>query len=572
MHAKDLPGIQAANADTLDTALLKSTGSLEPKRRMKLRLVEGSDLGLSGETQAVLHARLRVASFVLCIGFSIFLVWHLWILRLDETIHVSLFAAHAFVAIVLGACAALLCRSCSISARILRLKELVVFGVPAVFLLFLQCVDMIDCSAEHEMLPNVAGSWLILIFTYALFIPNHWQRAGAVIGVFAVSPIVMTILLVAFHPTCGAAMNADVNYVVEVILVLSFGAIAAVMGVHAIGNLREQAFEAKQLWQYKLRHILGTGGMGEVYLAEHQLMKRRCAIKLIRPEKAGDPKTLARFEREVRLTAKLSHWNNIDIFDYGRADCGTFYYVMEYLPGLNLNELVQQYGPLPAARVIHLMRQTCDAMREAHGMGLIHRDVKPANIFAAERGGQYDVAKLLDFGLAKPITNLESEQLTQDGSITGSPLFLSPEQAMGETEPDARSDLYSLGAVTYFLLTGQAPFNYDKPMRLLIAHAREEPLPPSEVGTDVPGDLERIVLRCLAKDPGDRYQTAEELAKALEACEAYGDWTREDAAQWWTERAEPLPQTDLVSSVVDEGSCSAATGQGDASFRNTFAE
>ena len=257
--------------------------------------------------------------------------------------------------------------------------------------------------------------------------------------------------------------------------------IAATIGAHTIGRLRREAFEARQLGQYRLGRPLGRGGMGEVYLAEHQLLKRPCAIKLIRPDKAGDPTVMARFEREVRSSAKLSHWNNIDIFDYGRTEDGTFYYVMEYLPGLSLFDLVTRHGPLPAGRVIYLLRQTCDALGEAHAMGLIHRDIKPANIFAAQRGRHYDVAKLLDFGLAKPVATLdeESEQLTQAGSITGSPLYLSPEQAMGEVEPDARSDLYSLGAVGYFMLTGRPPFTYDKPMRLLIAHAREIPASPS---------------------------------------------------------------------------------------------
>jgi serine/threonine-protein kinase len=548
MPAQDFPGSPGQNAETLDLRNTKSD-SLPPRRRVKLRLVEGSDLGLSGETQEVLRSRLRIAALVLCLGFAIFLIWHFWILDVDRPIDGLLFAAHVLATLILGGCAAILCRRCALSVRVLRIEELLVFGVPAMFFLFLQGVEMVTCSAEAGMLPNVAGSWLVLIFTYALFIPNRWPRAAVVIGAFAVAPIVMTSFLLVLEPTCGAARNAGLDYVVELILAVSFSAVASVLGVHTIGSLREQAFEAKQLGQYRLRHSLGGGGMGEVYLAEHQLMKRRCAIKLIRPEKAGDPRTLARFEREVRLSAKLSHWNNIDIFDYGRADCGTFYYVMEYLPGLNLQELVERSGPLPASRVIYLMRQTCDAISEAHGMGLIHRDIKPANIFAAERGGHHDVAKLLDFGLAKPVTTMESEQLTQDGSITGSPLFLSPEQALGEVEPDARSDIYSLGAVMYYLLTGQGPFNYDKPMRLLVAHAREEPLRPSEVQSGVPEDLERVVLRCLAKDPDDRFQTAEELSRALAACEACGDWTRESAAQWWFERAEQLPRRDLLATA-----------------------
>ena len=199
--------------------------------------------------------------------------------------------------------------------------------------------------------------------------------------------------------------------------------------------------------------------MGEVYLAEHRLLKRPCAVKLIHPHRASDPHLLQRFEREVQATAQLTHTNTVEMFDYGHTEDGTFYYVMEYLPGLSLAELVEKHGPLPPARAVHLLMQTCDALSEAHSRGLIHRDIKPGNIFSAQRGGYYDVAKLLDFGLAKPISaDSVPVQLTQDGSITGSPLYMSPEQAIGDSEPDERSDIYSLGAVAYYLLTGRPPF------------------------------------------------------------------------------------------------------------------
>jgi eukaryotic-like serine/threonine-protein kinase len=287
------------------------------------------------------------------------------------------------------------------------------------------------------------------------------------------------------------------------------------------------------LGQYRLCRLIGSGGMGDVYLAEHQMMKRPCAIKLIRPGKAHDPQALARFEREVRATAKLSHWNTIEIFDYGRTEDGTFYYVMEYLPGLSLAELVDKHGPLPAPRAVHLLSQSCDALAEAHAAGLIHRDIKPGNIFAAQRGGIHDVAKLLDFGLAKPIATETPVQLTQEGSITGSPLFMSPEQALGDSEPDARSDIYSLGAVAYYLLTGVPPFDGDRAVKIILAHAQQEVVPPSRLRSDIPPDVEQIVMRCLAKNPADRYPSAAALRQALSECVAAGGWTHEDAAGWW---------------------------------------
>lgn len=272
--------------------------------------------------------------------------------------------------------------------------------------------------------------------------------------------------------------------------------------------------------------------MGEVWLAEHQMMKRPCAVKIIRPEKAGDPQVLARFEREVRATAKLSHWNTVDIYDYGRTPDGTFYYVMEFLPGHNLGELVNGHGPLPASRLVYLMRQLCDALTEAHGHGLVHRDIKPANIFCAYRGGIFDVAKLLDFGLAKPLTDAQNAGLTQEGSITGSPLFMSPEQASSE-EVDGRSDIYSLGAVMYFMATGKPPFAYENPLKVMIAHASEDPEPPRYVNADVPAELEEIILRSLEKRAADRFQTVAELREALDQIPLESEWNSKLAAEWW---------------------------------------
>jgi len=281
--------------------------------------------------------------------------------------------------------------------------------------------------------------------------------------------------------------------------------------------------------------------MGEVYLAEHRMLKRPCAVKLIRAEHAGDPRVLARFEREVRTTAQLSHWNTVEIFDYGRTEDGALYYVMEYLPGLNLEDLLQRHGPLPAERVIHLMRQTCHGLSEAHATGLIHRDIKPGNIFAAQRGGRYDVVKLLDFGLVKPVAEIPSARLTQEGAISGTPLFMSPEQARGLVEIDARSDIYSLGAVAYALLIGRPPFERTNPLEVMIAHAHDDVTPPSELRADVPADLERVILRCLAKMPEDRFQDTDSLEQALAECAAADQWTHSHAARWWLEN-EPTEE------------------------------
>ena len=306
--------------------------------------------------------------------------------------------------------------------------------------------------------------------------------------------------------------------------------------------MRRQAYEARELGQYRLKRLLGAGGMGEVYLAEHRLLKRPCALKLIKAGKTDDPRTLARFEREVQSIATLSHWNTVEIFDYGSTDDGTFYYVMEYLPGLSIADLIERHGPLPAERVVYLLEQVCDALSEAHGIGLVHRDVKPGNIYAAKRGGIYDVAKLLDFGLVKSVDGVTDSHLTIDGAITGSPLYMSPEQAMGESEPDARSDIYALGCVGYFMLTGRPPFEGDKPIKILFSHANEPVTPPSKLRDDVPPDLEEIILRCLAKRPEHRYPDTASLAAALRNCACHGDWTRERAARWWRTQEREIPE------------------------------
>src|SRR5690606_32548061 len=203
---------------------------------------------------------------------------------------------------------------------------------------------------------------------------------------------------------------------------------------------------------YLLKRRLGEGGMGEVYKAEHRLLKRPCVVKLIRAERAGDPRALARFDREVQATAQLKHPNTVEVFDYGRTEDGVFYYVMEYLEGLSLEEIVHRYGPLPPARVVRILRQVCGALREAHGLGLVHRDIKPSNILLCRYGGLDDMAKLLDFGLVQTASDPADNRLTQAGGFVGTPDFMSPEQASGAA-PDARSDIYSLGATAFYLLS-----------------------------------------------------------------------------------------------------------------------
>lgn len=511
------------------------SGSGEVRACARMAFAEGSEPHLTREIQTLLQRRLRLSALVFAAGFASFLVIHALQVDYHSPVGVFLFGFHATVALVIGLLAGLLCRRRMPPLGWLRVAEVIVFGLPGMFFVAFQYYSALDCCRKG-FFDIDAGAWLVLMFSYALFIPNTFRRAALVIGAMGMVPVLLLYAMFWMNPHVSAL--ATVYDLTGFTLVMVISSMASLLGVDTIGSLRREAFEARQLGQYRLTQQIGAGGMGEVYLAEHQWLKRPCVVKLIRPDKAGDPRHLARFQREVRATARLSHWNTVEIFDYGSTEDGTFYYVMEYLPGMSLAELVNRFGPLPPGRVIHLLRQVCDGLAEAHAMGLVHRDIKPGNIFAAQRGGIHDVAKLLDFGLVKPLLEDQSMQLSTEGAITGSPLFMSPEQAAGETEADVRSDIYSLGAVGYYLLTGRPPFESDKPMKVLIAHIHQPAIPPTHHRSEIPLDLEAIILRCLEKAPADRFADVAALGDALDACEDAGDWSREDATRWWREHRE----------------------------------
>jgi len=291
--------------------------------------------------------------------------------------------------------------------------------------------------------------------------------------------------------------------------------------------------KAKHLGQYALDDKIGEGEFGAVYRAHHALMRRPVAVKLLHTEKLNLASSV-RFEREVQLTSQLSHPNTITIYDYGRTPEGIFYYAMEYLDGLTLSRLVKQYGAQPEGRVISILRQVCGSLAEAHSIGLVHRDIKPANIFLTQRGGVTDFVKVLDFGLVKSLDLRHGVELTMSEATLGTPLYMSPEAVEHPNAVDARSDLYSLAAVGYFLVTGEPLFNWLTLGEVLMHQVKDMPVRPSErLGKPVSPDLEDLLMRCLAKEPAARPLNARELDEALSRCQSAGDWTREMADEWW---------------------------------------
>jgi serine/threonine-protein kinase len=323
-----------------------------------------------------------------------------------------------------------------------------------------------------------------------------------------------------------------------------------------IYGLGREVARARAIGSYQLEERLGEGGMGEVWRARHRLLARPAAVKLIRATVAGDgggvsAELVQRFEREAQAIAGLRSPHTVDLFDFGVADNGAFYYAMELLEGLDADALVRRFGPVPAERAIFLLRQVCHSLSEAESRGLVHRDIKPANIFLCRYGEDHDFVKVLDFGIVKSHgeTAGDNVTLTRDHVVRGTPAFMAPEQALGHAAVDARADIYSVGCVAYWLLTGELVFTAETPTALIVKHVQSPPTPPSSrTELPVPAALDALVLACLAKDPANRPQSARELARRLGEIDGAGEWTERRSRDWWeTHRPAALP-TDSGSS------------------------
>ena len=522
----------------LDVSLeLEVVASNPRKAPVGVGMVQGTPESLARKLQALRRDRLvSAALFLTCV----FLVFFFWSLLGPQTGYHFVSLMMLIRMLIAATCAMLVMSRLPLKSGQLRAIEYALFGGITITLIVTQYVVNRRLMIENDlpgvvahMKNNVMGTFALMV-VYGMFIPNDPRSTARVVLTMALASLGGMVLLMTNEHFAGAFERLrTAEYSGSNALFLMLGAALAIYGTYVLNGLRSELHEAKKFGQYRILDKIGAGGMGEIYMAEHQLLKRPCALKLIRPEAGADGVALARFEREVQSAARLSHPNTIEIYDYGHTDDGTFYYVMEYLPGMNLQELVKAHGPLPAGRIIYLIRQICAGLAEAHGLGLVHRDLKPANVFVSVRGGEADVAKILDFGLVKISGDPRSAALTGDKRVSGTPLFMSPEQAMGDRSLDGRADIYSLGCVLYFALVGRPPFQASSQLEVMMAHARDAVVPPGEIQPDVPDDLQRIVLRCLAKRPGDRFTDVKALANALAGCTAAADWNAEIAQQWW---------------------------------------
>jgi serine/threonine-protein kinase len=401
-------------------------------------------------------------------------------------------------------------------------------------------------ALHHHALPQPAAGgaldgWsplAVWILTCPLVVPATARRTVvAALATAAAEPLAHALV-----PSAAAWQSCARSVVIAVIV--------APVASRIVYGLVLEVVRAREMGSYQLVERIGQGGMGEVWRAHHRLLARSSVIKLIRPELLGEngsrlaEEVRQRFEREARATAGLRSPHTIEVYDFGTTRDGTFYYVMEHLEGFSLDALVRRLGPLPPARVANVLAQACDSLAEAHLFGVIHRDVKPANLFLGPRGLEPDFVKVLDFGLAKP-TSVADPHLTAAEAVIGTPAYMAPEQALSEGGAvDARTDIYALGCVGYWLLTGQVVFA-GSAMQMMLDHIRTAPVPPSRrVPQPIPPALEKLILRCLEKDPALRPQSAAELREALLALDLGEPWTRARAAAWWAEHGAATAAAD----------------------------
>jgi eukaryotic-like serine/threonine-protein kinase len=401
-------------------------------------------------------------------------------------------------------------------------------------------------------------SWTaVLILVFSMISPTR-PRSMLLASLAAASmdPLVTWIAYLQGLPALPPT-QASVHYLPNYIC-----AVLAMVPSRVFQRLGHRLREAQDLGSYQLVQLLGHGGMGEVWRAKHRLLARDAAVKLVRPEVLGASNEmetrviLRRFEREARATAALSSPHTIQIFDFGLTNDGHLYYVMELLSGRDLESIVREFGPVPADRAVFLLRQICHSLADAHARGLVHRDIKPANIYTCRMGLEYDFIKVLDFGLVKfkdRALTQGATLMTRDHQTTGTPAYMAPEIILGEADVDSRADVYALGCVMYYLLTGQLVFEADTPMKMLMQHVQATPVPPSQrTELPIPREVDELVLACLQKDPNLRPQQAQEMLRMAHSCRTSEGWTREASRVWWERHLPELTGPLTVSEPGEE--------------------
>ena len=405
---------------------------------------------------------------------------------------------------------------------------------------------------EGEILQTLLAL-TVTVMIRAILVPS---RPGRTLLLTALAFLPTVVVCIArHHPTAllpGFTPAYQKQYMtLNTVLWSVLGTTLATITSRTTYGLRKQVAEANELGQYLLEEKIGGGGMGEVWRARHRLLIRPAAIKLIRPQTGGDSELLLRrFEREARATAALRSPHTVQLYDFGRTEDGRLYYVMELLDGLDLDTLVRQYGPLPAERVVHILRQVCSSLQDAHDNGLVHRDIKPANVVVSRAGTTFDFAKVLDFGLVKLDTagrrgsGAEGQwdvKLTTEGSTSGTPAFMAPETVLGVADTDHRVDLYALGCVAYWLLTGKLIFEGRSAVEVMFHHANTPaPRPSTRSELPIPASLEDLLMECLEKDPARRPASAEAVSTRLDGVAVESPWTVERAERWWATH-RPVP-------------------------------
>jgi hypothetical protein len=495
---------------------------------------------LAVETRKLLHVRLRTLALLLAVTAGLAVVRF----ALFNTLGIPGSAGGAIVALACW----LVLRRARLSMPTLHGLTAVLFGALLLaiglntYLLLGDALDRGDYVYYLAHGNRLPGVYLLLMLAYAIFIPSRWPQAVLACGVIAVGGVVPGLLLHLTHPEgveAAAGIISRTELLSFSLLTLVVGALFAVIGSHLIHGYRRSAADATDAGMYQLLGKLGEGGMGEVWRARHRALARPAAIKIIRPELLGSSDKAAtaakRFTREARATAALQSPHTVQLFDFGTTRDGTFFYVMEMLRGMDLEDLVRRYGPQPASRAVYLLRQAALSLHEAHTRGLIHRDVKPGNIHVGVFAGEPDWVKVLDFGLVKSFGEDAADQtaLTIEGVTTGTPAYFPPEMALGAKAADSRSDIYALAAVGYWLVTGELVFPGETPLEMVLHHVQQEPVPPSQrTENPVPPGLEQAILSGLSKDPEHRPQTMLEFADLLSAG-VETEWTEVDAGSWW---------------------------------------